>query len=58
MIVAGKFTDWWVYLIAPIAGGACAATVYFGVLMGDSTVECQVRRPASEIQDPPVVRSR
>jgi aquaporin Z/aquaporin NIP len=58
MIVAGKFTDWWVYLIAPIAGGACAATVYLGVLIGDATVKWQLRNPASEIQDPPVVRSR
>ncbi len=58
MIVAGKFTDWWIYLIAPIAGGACAATVYLGVLVGDATVKCQLRNPASEIQDPPVVRSR
>jgi MIP family channel proteins len=28
MIVAGKFTDWWVYLLAPIVGGIAAATVY------------------------------
>jgi glycerol uptake facilitator-like aquaporin len=58
MIVAGKFTDWWVYLIAPIAGGACAATVYLRVLIGDPTAECQVRSPASEIENPPGVRSR
>ena len=24
MIVAGKFTDWWVYVVAPLAGGAVA----------------------------------
>jgi MIP family channel proteins len=28
MIVAGKFTDFWVYLIAPIVGGALAASLY------------------------------
>lgn len=28
MIVAGKFTDWWIYLVAPIVGGIAAATVY------------------------------
>jgi hypothetical protein len=28
MIVAGTFTDWWVYLVAPLAGGAVAAVVY------------------------------
>jgi MIP family channel proteins len=34
MIVAGKFTDWWVYLIAPLAGGAIAATVFHILLDG------------------------
>jgi MIP family channel proteins len=28
MIVAGRFTDWWVYIIAPLFGGALATTVY------------------------------
>jgi MIP family channel proteins len=28
MIVAGKFTDWWVYVTAPFLGGALAATLY------------------------------
>jgi MIP family channel proteins len=28
MIVAGRFGDWWVYLVAPLAGGAVAATLY------------------------------
>jgi len=28
MIVAGKFTDWWVYVVAPLAGGAIATTVF------------------------------
>jgi MIP family channel proteins len=32
MIVAGKFTDWWVYLVAPLLGGALAATIYERVL--------------------------
>jgi MIP family channel proteins len=32
MIVAGKFTDWWVYLIAPLAGGILASAVYEGIL--------------------------
>jgi aquaporin Z/aquaporin NIP len=28
MIVAGTFTDWWVYVTGPLVGGAIAATVY------------------------------
>jgi aquaporin Z/aquaporin NIP len=28
MIVAGKFTDWWVYLTAPLIGGVLAAVLY------------------------------
>lgn len=32
MIPAGKFTDWWIYLVAPLIGGAAAATLYNLVL--------------------------
>jgi len=32
MIVAGRFTDWWAYLVAPIVGGVVAAAVYERVL--------------------------
>jgi MIP family channel proteins len=28
MIVNGRFTDWWAYLVAPIVGGALAVAVY------------------------------
>jgi len=28
MIVAGKFTDWWVYVTAPLLGATLAATLY------------------------------
>ncbi len=28
MIVAGKFTSFWVYLIAPVVGGVVAALVH------------------------------
>jgi aquaporin Z/aquaporin NIP len=34
MIVAGRFTDWWVYVIAPIVAGALAAGLYGRVLCG------------------------
>ena len=28
MILVGRFTDWWAYLVAPIAAGALAVTLY------------------------------
>lgn len=37
MIAAGKFTDWWVYLVAPLLGGIAAATVYDRFLRSGST---------------------
>ena len=32
MIVAGEFTDWWVYFTAPLLGGTLAVTLYDRVL--------------------------
>ena len=32
MIVAGRFTAWWVYVTAPVAGGVVAATLYERIL--------------------------
>ena len=32
MIVAGKFTDWWVYLLAPALGGIVGGVTYNGFL--------------------------
>jgi MIP family channel proteins len=37
MIPALKFTDWWVYLVGPLVGGAAAATVYDRFLRRGST---------------------
>jgi MIP family channel proteins len=34
MIVAGKFTDFWVYLVGPTVGAILAAVVYTGFLAG------------------------
>jgi aquaporin Z/aquaporin NIP len=31
MIVAAKFTDWWVYVTAPLVGGIAAAAFYHRV---------------------------
>jgi hypothetical protein len=28
MILAGRFTDWWAYLTAPLLAGAVAVTLY------------------------------
>jgi MIP family channel proteins len=32
MIVAAKFTDWWVYIVAPVAGGVLAVAFYDRIL--------------------------
>jgi hypothetical protein len=32
MILAGKFTDWWAYLVAPVVGGIAAVAFYDRVL--------------------------
>jgi glycerol uptake facilitator-like aquaporin len=32
MIVAGKFTDWWLYLVAPALGGILGGVTYNGFL--------------------------
>jgi hypothetical protein len=32
MIVAGKFTDWWLYVTAPIVAGVLAVALYERVL--------------------------
>jgi len=37
MIVAGNFTDWWVYLVAPLIGGIAAVTVYDRILRAGQT---------------------
>jgi MIP family channel proteins len=37
MIVAGKFTDWWAYVIAPLIGGILATTAYDRILRRGST---------------------
>lgn len=41
MIVSGRFTDWWAYLIAPVLGGASAATMYLLVLNDRSSMQPQ-----------------
>lgn len=37
MIVSGKFTDWWVYVVAPLLGGTLASVIYDRVLCKGST---------------------
>ena len=32
MLVAGTFTDWWAYLVAPLVAGAAAVALYDLVL--------------------------
>jgi aquaporin Z/aquaporin NIP len=37
MILAGQFTDWWVYLAAPLAGGTIAVVLYDRFLRASTT---------------------
>jgi MIP family channel proteins len=36
MIAAGRFTDWWIYLIGPLVGGVLAATLYIQFMREDT----------------------
>jgi aquaporin Z/aquaporin NIP len=36
MIVAGKFTDWWIYIVAPALGGILGGVTYNGFLRAGS----------------------
>jgi MIP family channel proteins len=48
MIVAGKFTDWWTYLVGPLAGGAVAIMLYEHLLgRGMPTPESPNTTPAN-----------
>jgi MIP family channel proteins len=33
MLVAGKHTDWWAYIVGPIVGAVLAAVIYSGILV-------------------------
>jgi MIP family channel proteins len=37
MILAGQFSDWWAYLVAPVAGGVVAVALYDRFLRAGST---------------------
>ena len=37
MILAGQFTDWWAYLVAPVAGGLVAVALYDRLLRTGGT---------------------
>jgi aquaporin Z/aquaporin NIP len=50
MIVAGKFTDWWAYLSAPLAGGAVAAT--FWALVNGTRDVSRGHHPDAGLQAP------
>lgn len=39
MIVSGTFTDWWAYIVGPVAGAIIAAVVYDRFLAHASTPE-------------------
>ena len=49
MLVAGEFTDWWVYLIAPLTGGAIAATVHHRLLYRHLSSD---QAPTTTVTDP------
>lgn len=46
MIPVGKFTDWWVYLMAPLVGGTVAAVLYERVLRSGWMPDNQNRQDA------------
>jgi len=37
MVLAGRFTDWWAHLAAPLVAGALAVTLYARFLRADRT---------------------
>ena len=50
MILAGRFTDWWVCLIAPLIGGALAVTAYDQLLRRGRTPDANT--PATAGPEP------
>lgn len=32
-LVSGNWSDWWVYIVGPLVGGAVAAAIYIGVIL-------------------------
>jgi MIP family channel proteins len=51
MLAAGKLTDWWVYLLAPIIGGMAATTLYDRLLRAGAApgVAEHTREPAAVV---------
>jgi glycerol uptake facilitator-like aquaporin len=40
MILAGEFSDWWAYLVAPVVGAVVAVALYDRFLRGGTTSAC------------------
>jgi glycerol uptake facilitator-like aquaporin len=49
MILTGRFTGWWAYLTAPLAGGALAVTTYERLLRKGSAPS--ISTPASDVPE-------
>jgi len=48
MIVTGRFTDWWCYILGPLAGGAIAVTLYERVFRPTTPPVPQARAEAEQ----------
>jgi glycerol uptake facilitator-like aquaporin len=40
MILAGEFSDWWAYLVAPVVGAVVAVALYDRFLRAGTTSAC------------------
>ncbi|MEZ4499383.1 MAG: MIP/aquaporin family protein [Thermomicrobiales bacterium] len=56
-VVQQDFTDFWIWIVGPIAGAAVAAFVYSVFLMGDGNLPAHSDTGSASAQETPVVQS-